>query len=67
MHCPADGRDDNRWYLDPVLKGEYPADVAEWFEERQILPDLPMEDLAILLNPLTSWELTIILGCGPQR
>jgi beta-glucosidase len=42
----------NRWYLDPVLKGEYPADVAEWFEERQILPDLPMEDLAIIAEPI---------------
>ena len=25
----------NRWYLDAVLRGQYPEDVAEWYAERR--------------------------------
>jgi beta-glucosidase len=24
----------NRWFLDPVLRGSYPADMVEWYEQR---------------------------------
>lgn len=41
----------NRWYLDPVFKGQYPQDVVEWFEERKILPSFPGEDLAVIAQP----------------
>ena len=31
---PARRRDHNRWFLDPVLRGDYPADLLEDFERR---------------------------------
>ncbi len=42
----------NRWYLDAVLRGQYPEDVAEWYAERKVLPDLPREDLTVISQPI---------------
>jgi beta-glucosidase len=43
----------NRWFLDPVLRGAYPADLVEWYEERYG----PMEvvrdgDLELISRPI---------------
>ena len=43
----------NRWYLDPVLKGEYPSDILALFEKYFNFPSIPEEDLKLLKdNPL---------------
>lgn len=38
----------NRWFLDPVLKGEYPRDIWEYFKAKGYLPEVAHEDFAIL-------------------
>jgi beta-glucosidase len=40
----------NRWILDPVLRGEYPADMLEAFAP--ILPPIEASDLATIAAPL---------------
>jgi beta-glucosidase len=40
----------NRWYLDPVFRGEYPADQLERFERH--LPRLEASDLTSMRAPL---------------
>jgi beta-glucosidase len=40
---------ENRFYLDPVLKGAYPEDMLEWAAERSPMPDRIRDgDLAII-------------------
>ena len=42
----------NRWYLDPIFKGEYPIDILELFERYFNSPSIPDEDLELLkTNP----------------
>jgi beta-glucosidase len=41
-----------RWHLDPVIKGEYPKNVVEYYEKRGILPSYPQEDLKIISEPI---------------
>ncbi|MDF2595991.1 MAG: beta-glucosidase [Clostridia bacterium] len=38
----------NRWFLDPVLKGEYPKDIWEYFKAHLDAPVIADEDLEIL-------------------
>jgi beta-glucosidase len=38
----------NRWYLDPVLKGAYPADVMGLYERKKVAPHVLPEDLKLL-------------------
>ena len=38
----------NRWYLDPVLKGAYPADVMALYQRKQVAPHVLPEDLKLL-------------------
>ena len=40
----------NRWFLDPIFRGEYPADVADRF--RESLPEIADGDLAAIAAPL---------------
>lgn len=43
----------NRWYLDPVFKGEYPSDILPLLERYFNFPSIPDEDLQLLKdNPL---------------
>ncbi len=42
----------NRWFLDPVLKGEYPEEILEWYQKRVVLPDTLKEDLEIISTPV---------------
>ena len=43
----------NRWYLDPVFKGEYPSDTLALLEKYFDFPSIPDEDLQLLKdNPL---------------
>ena len=42
----------NRWYLDPVFRGEYPADLLELFTERHGLDWVRDGDLAAVPQPI---------------
>ncbi len=43
----------NRWYLDPVLKSEYPSDTRALLEKYFNFPSIPDEDILLLKdNPL---------------
>lgn len=41
----------NRWFLDPVLKGKYPEDLLQLYREKELLPDINEEDLKIMSEP----------------
>jgi beta-glucosidase len=38
----------NRWFLDPVLKGSYPEDLVQLYKEKDLLPEFKAEDLSIM-------------------
>ncbi len=42
----------NRWFNDPVLKGEYPGDMLEWYSGRVVLPEITKADLDIIKTPI---------------
>lgn len=42
----------NRWFLDPVLRGSYPADLLAWYQDRAGVSALAAEDLAVAAQPL---------------
>jgi beta-glucosidase len=41
----------NRWFLDPVLKGCYPEDLLQIYRDKDLLPELEAEDLKIMCEP----------------
>ncbi len=45
----ADGYD-NRWFLDPVLKGVYPEDMLEFFETKLDAPEIMPGDMDLIKN-----------------
>lgn len=42
----------NKWFADPVLKGEYPKDVVEWYKSRVIMPQIYEGDMEIISTPI---------------
>jgi beta-glucosidase len=42
----------NRWFLDPVFKGQYPADIVAFLTERGILDGLDLEAVHLAAQPL---------------
>jgi beta-glucosidase len=65
----------NRWYLDPLLRGEYPADaVADRIGRGHLasaeLPFLQPDDLAVIATPLdylgVNYYSRTVLRAGPQ-
>lgn len=39
----------NRWFLDPLYKGEFPQDMLDWYQDQGVvLPDILDEDLSII-------------------
>lgn len=42
----------NRWYLDPVLRGEYPHDMVEAFTAQGVMPKLQGGDLETISVPI---------------
>ena len=43
----------NRWYLDPIFKGEYPKDILNFLKTKFNFPDIPKGDLELLNeNPI---------------
>ena len=63
----ADGRR-NRWFLDPVLRGEYPADVLERYADR--MPAIAEDDLRTISLPLdflgVNHYTRTVIRCGPD-
>lgn len=43
---------ENRWFLDPLFRKEYPADMVAWYGERADLSGLRSEDMAVIAAPL---------------
>ena len=41
----------NRWFFEPVLRGRFPKDIWEIYEERALLPLLSKEDREVLAKP----------------
>lgn len=41
----------NRWFCDPLFKGEYPKDMLEWYSTRVVLPEIHKDDLEIISTP----------------
>lgn len=50
----------NRWYLDPVFKGEYPKDMLDLYLQKYNLDFVQDGDLKAISQPLISWGLIII-------
>ncbi len=42
----------NRWFNDPIFKGEYPQDMLDWYSTRVVLPEMSKEDLEIIKTPI---------------
>ncbi|HOP74320.1 MAG TPA: GH1 family beta-glucosidase [Bacillota bacterium] len=42
----------NRWYLDPLFKQSYPADIWELYENHRFTPSMKAGDLALISQPL---------------
>lgn len=42
----------NRWFLDPVFKGRYPADMINWYSKKVVVPVITQEDLDIISTPV---------------
>ncbi|NLG50716.1 MAG: beta-glucosidase [Chloroflexi bacterium] len=40
----------NRWFLDPVFRGSYPADMAEWYG--YLMPRIAPGDMEIIARPI---------------
>lgn len=47
----ADGKS-NRWFLDPIFRGNYPQDVLDRLAQQNILPTIEAEDNAIIARPV---------------
>ena len=42
----------NRWFLDPLLRGDYPQDLVTWFEQHVGPFDVRAEDLETITAPI---------------
>lgn len=42
----------NRWFADPVLKGEFPQDMVKWYSQKGVLPEIKNEDLKLMSIPV---------------
>ncbi len=42
----------NGWFLDPILKGEYPAGLVEWLSGKLALPEIKSGDMEIISEPI---------------
>lgn len=42
----------NRWFLEPLLKGSYPEDLMKIYKGKELLPELSQEDLKVINQPI---------------
>jgi beta-glucosidase len=47
----VDGNE-NRWFLDPLLKGGYPEDMVAWYSQRADLTALRQDDFDVIKAPI---------------
>ena len=41
------------WFTDPVMKGEYPADLCEWYRRKGVvLPEFTEKDMELISEPI---------------
>jgi len=38
----------NRWFLEPVSRGAYPADMMDWYSKRMTMPEIGSSDLSVI-------------------
>lgn len=43
---------ENRWFLDPIFRGSYPADMISWYEQRADLSAIRPDDGVVIAQPL---------------
>lgn len=42
----------NRWFLDPVFKGQYPQDIWEWYNQKGWTFSINPEDMQVISSPI---------------
>jgi len=42
----------NRWFADPIFKGEYPEELIKWYEGKVKIPDIMPDDLKTISQPI---------------
>lgn len=42
----------NGWFLDPILKGQYPARLVKWFTDKVVFPMITGGDMDIIHTPI---------------
>lgn len=42
----------NRWFADPIFKGEYPGELLRWYEGKVKVPDITSEDMETINQPI---------------
>jgi beta-glucosidase len=63
MHAATESADDkaatkrydgflNRWFLDPVFKGQYPPDIWDWYTQKRWTIPINPEDMQIINSPI---------------
>lgn len=35
----------NRWFMDPIFKGSYPADMVKWYQSKGVMPEVKAGDM----------------------
>lgn len=41
----------NRWFLDPLFKGKYPADMVKFYSKKVVLPEIKKGDMELINTP----------------
>lgn len=62
----------NRWFLDPLYRGRYPADMEAWYREKGIvLPEIKPGDMELISTPTDFFGLnyyySYFVGAGEER
>lgn len=57
----------NRWFSEPLLKGEYPRDMREWYEAKVVLPEITGDDLEIISAPVDFLGLNNYYGSAVKQ
>ncbi|MDI6784413.1 MAG: GH1 family beta-glucosidase [bacterium] len=42
----------NRWFLDPLFKGQYPQDIWDWYTQKRWMFPINPEDMQVISSPI---------------
>lgn len=42
----------NGWFLDPILRGKYPAELVKWLSNQVVFPEIESDDMDIIHTPV---------------